>query len=656
MELALGRLKSSPFPPEVLEGLREEWFGCVEAALGVRSLELREVPPNQPFYLHAISSTARLLEDPDWEAIACQQDSYVTGVAIGFDEPAPHLPQVYEFKFKSGKLDDSEDEWHRDNYSSAKQTVEQLEQKFKEEEALGRMAPSTLPVLEQKYGKDRVRIASLGSLLKPDGSARPLHDGTHGVRVNNSIRMLNQQANPGPREVVHLVRSARQSQEATFCLTGDVTAAHRLFLVKENDWPLLCCRLRDDSPVIWYNKVGTFGISSSAFLWSRLFGVIGRCAARFLLTIWFYHLVYVDDVHANFAGKDKFHHLLMWLACFEMFGTPFAYKKFRGGLTSAFVGYELSYPDQRVGISESRGQWLLKWIEEVRASRFVVSVRRFAEFLGRLGFVSRLLVWLKAHLAPLYSWRAAVSVSAVARLPDTVILTLEYLSLTFKDMSFKVAAARTLRREGVAFRTDAKCADGYVVLGGWECSGTTKDSRWFSLRLTPDEAPYLFDPEGHSQWASASAELLATLAALHAFGHLEGSAQRRIMTVEVLAQTDNKANEGLAKKGSTTRWPLLMINMQLSHLLMKASLKLTLGWRPRDQNQEADALTNEVFDLFDDRRRICLQYSDLPLSFLHSLYKARLVQTSSRQADAVLDAAIGKPRFKGKRKREKSPW
>ena len=125
MELALGRLKSSPFRPEVLEGLREEWFGCVEAATGARSSELREIPPNQPFYLHAISSTARLLEDPDWEAIACQKDSYVTGVAIGFDEPAPHLPQVYEFKFKSRKLDDSEDEWHRDNYSSAKQTIEQ---------------------------------------------------------------------------------------------------------------------------------------------------------------------------------------------------------------------------------------------------------------------------------------------------------------------------------------------------------------------------------------------------------------------------------------------------------------------------------------------------------------------------------------------------
>ena len=452
------------------------------------------------------------------------------------------------------------------------------------------------------------------------------------------------------------MRSAKQSQEATFCITGDVTAAHRLFLVREADWPLLCCRVHSDSPVVWYNKVGTFGISSSAFLWSRLFGIIGRCSARFLLTLWFYHLVFVDDVHANFAGRDKFQHLLMWLACFEMFGTPFAYKKFRGGLTSAFVGYELSYPDQRVGISESRGQWILKWVAEARASKFVVSVRRFAEFLGRLGFVSRLLVWLKAHLAPLYSWRAAVNESSVARMPDTVILTLEYLDLTLRDMSFKVATARTTKREGVAFRTDAKCADGYVVLGGWDCSGTTQESRWFSLRLTPSEAPYLFDSEGHSQWASASAELLATLAALQVFGHLDPSPVRRLITIEVLAQTDNKSNEGLSKKGTTTKWPLLMVNMQLTHLLMKASLKLNLGWRPRDQNQEADDLTNEVFDRFSQELRIPLQYTDLQLSFLHSLYEARLSQVSTREAEAVRDTVKGRPRFGGERKRDKTPW
>ncbi|CAE7226635.1 FCPC [Symbiodinium sp. CCMP2592] len=577
MELALGRLKESPFTPEMLRVLRKEWFSCIEAASGGKCTDLDVVPSGQPFFLHAVSATARLLQDPDWKA-------------------------VYEYKHKSRKLDESDVEWHRENYSSANETSDQLEKKFAEEEALGRMAPSTLP------------------------------------------------------EVVHLVRSAKQSQEATFCLTGDVTAAHRLFLVREADWPLLCCKVRNDTPVVWYNKVGTFGISSSAFLWSRLFGIIGRCTARFLLTLWFYHLVFVDDVHANFAGREKFHHLLMWLACFEMFGTPFAYKKFRGGLTSAFVGYELSYPDQRVGISESRGQWLLKWIAEARSSKFVVSVRRFAEFLGRLGFVARLLVWLKAHLAPLYSWRAAVNDSSVARMPDTVILTLEYLDLTFRDMTFKVAAARSVKRAGVAFRADAKCADGYVVLGGWDCAGTTQESRWFSLRLTPSEAPYLFDSEGHSQWASASAELLATLAALHIFGHLEAGPTRRLMKVEVLAQTDNKSNEGLTRKGSTTRWPLLMVNMQLTHVLMKAGLRLNLGWRPRDENQEADDLTNEIFDRFSEELRVPVQYSELPLSFLHTLYEARRAQLSSREVDSIRDTVGGRPRFRGKRKREKSPW
>ena len=89
---------------------------------------------------------------------------------------------------------------------------------------------------------------------------------------------------------------------------------------------------------------------------------------------------------------------------------PFAYKKFRGGLTSAFVGYELSYPDQRVGISESRGQWLLKCIDEAKAAKFVVSVRRFA-VLGQTRVCFQAVGLAKGPLGPS---RAAVSDNAVA--------------------------------------------------------------------------------------------------------------------------------------------------------------------------------------------------------------------------------------------------
>ena len=90
-ELALGRLQSSPFSLEQLRGLRAEWFQCIETFLGGGCSWAGEVADSQPFFLRAIS-----------EAVACQEDSYVTGVSIGYDRPVEHLPKV-----KSRKLDDS---------------------------------------------------------------------------------------------------------------------------------------------------------------------------------------------------------------------------------------------------------------------------------------------------------------------------------------------------------------------------------------------------------------------------------------------------------------------------------------------------------------------------------------------------------------------
>ena len=116
-------------------------------------------------------------------------------------------------------------------------------------------------------------------------------------------------------------------------------------------------------------------------------------------------------------------------------------------------------------------------------------------------------------------------------------------------MSFKVSASRIVRKGGVAFRTDAKCTDGLVVLGGWECCGPAARARWFSIKVGPDVAPFLFDKEGKSQWASASAELLATIAALYTFRHLEPQGMRRSMTVELRAETDNQSNERLCQEG-----------------------------------------------------------------------------------------------------------
>ena len=111
---------------------------------------------------------------------------------------------------------------------------------------------------------------------------------------------------------------------------------------------------------------------------------------------------------------------------------------------------------------------MVEWIDKAQSDSFVVVSRDFAEFLGRLGFVSQVLVWLKPHLSPLYAWSAATASGTVGKLPQTVILTMLYLRRQLAEVSFMVSAKRPTYVSSEVFRTDAKCEDGRVVLAGWE--------------------------------------------------------------------------------------------------------------------------------------------------------------------------------------------
>ena len=117
---------------------------------------------------------------------------------------------------------------------------------------------------------------------------------------------------------------------------------------------------------------------------------------------------------------------------------------------------------------------------------------------------------------------------------------------------------------------DAKCEDGRVVLAAWEVCDDALKAKWFRVVLSPHEAPYLFK-EGKAQWASSSAELLASYVALFAFGLVSESRSRKVIPFLISAGTDNRANEFLSVKRSTTKWPLMLINMQLSHVLASSS-------------------------------------------------------------------------------------
>ena len=643
-KLVTGKLQSSPFTEELLMKVRTRI-----AALLRDPEDAMTKDTGQPFYLRLLAQWLEVYQDPDVDCLVSNSDSFATGVNVGVEDPLPRSPQIFPPKVKHRRLDDTEFNPIADNYVSGQLSAKELEEKFREEEALGRMEPSKMAVLKARFG-DKLRVAAMAAIVKPDGGVRPLHDATHSVMVNHAITYRDQLQCPGPAEVATVVREAVESREAPFCVSADIRAAHRLVKIREADWPYICCRSDSNSETVWINKTGTFGVSSAPYWWSKLFAAVGRFVGHVLQSSVFWHMVYVDDLHGAFTGERKFVCLWIWLLAFEVIGTPFGYHKFKGGFSSDFVGFHLRYDRCEVGITTKRGTWLIDWIKALEGKKFVVPAREFSEFLGRLSFVAQLLTWLKPHLAPLFAWGSVASPGLVGRLPDTVILTLKYILGELSSESFLVSARRPVYFETEQFRTDAKCADDYIVLGGWEL----KSKRWFSLRLTRKEVPYLFKPcGGGSQWASTSAELLASLTALHAFGWLSVASTRRTMALSLCGGTDNLANDSLSTKRSTTKWPLMLINMQLSAALSKARLNLRLRWRPREENVEADQLTNEIFEGFSPSLRVPLSFEDVDVRLVEELWETKLQFDAARQeskdSKKVADGSK-------KRKFEKSEW
>lgn len=401
------------------------------------------------------------------------------------------------------------------------------------------------------------------------------------------------------------------AKEAVFTLSADISAAHRRVKIRREDWRLLACRSETSSNVIWVNKVGTFGISSAPLWWARLFSLVGRLVMRVLGQEKLYQVVYVDDLHAAFIGERKFRNLWIMLALYEALGTPFAYKKFSGGVEAQFVGYKLDYKMVALGINEKRGAWLLEFLEALKKDKFTVHMRR-------LGFVSRVLCWMKPHLSPLYTWSAALDKGTVATMPKLVRLACIYIEQQLRPKAFMYSCKRPLVFEGDMFRTDAKCETGKVTFGGYHL----KDGRWFSLSVTPEEAPYLFKAHGDSQRASSPSELLAVMVALQIFGFLEELSERKNFNIVVQGGTDNRSIDQMLRKAATTRWPLVLVNMQLTDSMMRSGIRVCLQWRPRDENTIADD-TNGIFEQVDGTKRVLIRWKDVKLSLLNRLWEAR---------------------------------
>ena len=103
---------------------------------------------------------------------------------------------------------------------------------------------------------------------RQDGSVelRIVHDGTHGIHINSSIKVLDHVAHPAADDVQRILQECLESGVPYHAAVADVREAHRQIHVDPQDAPLQSCQLEPGGPV-FVNMVGTNGVASAGYWW-----------------------------------------------------------------------------------------------------------------------------------------------------------------------------------------------------------------------------------------------------------------------------------------------------------------------------------------------------------------------------------------------------
>ena len=89
--------------------------------------------------------------------------------------------------------------------------------------------------------------------------------------------------------------------------------------------------------------------------------------------------------------------------------------------------------------------------------------------------------------------------------------------------------------------------------------------------------------------------------------------------ISVTASGDNQSTGFILDKLSSTKYTMYLVLMELSEQMRLRNMIFSIAWRPCGENEEADALTNEVFTGFDPGLRVPLQWDKLEFLVLPHL-------------------------------------
>ena len=697
--MAQGGLEESPFPEENIRKITTNIRNVLKD-FGHDEGFTRDNDAEQLTEVRLVQSLLKALGDPDHYF----GEWWAKGVWLGSpDRPLPRARHLYDRKLKWALKD--EGEWlHGDwkaNYSSLQEHEEQVLRQYDEEVRDGLMTKMALGEALELYG-DNLVIAATGAIAKkgtvPGGEVRVIYDGTNGVFLNYGIKIRDQIKFPTAPDLKAVMAELHEEAGSNFSLVFDISKAHRRIPVLPEEWGRQACQVRGSaaataqgrrsregltgtrpgsraprplsrtdfsakelSETVYLNKVGTFGVTSAGYWWGRAGGSIMRLC-HYLIgfedALW--ALLYADD--GDLTGRTAFPErgLLLFFTVLAILRLPLSWKKLKGGVRYEWIGYMLDIGRFELGISASRAAWASRWLSEKAAERSV-PLGELREGLGRLQFLAGPIEHVRPFLGPLYAWASIGPKWARPKLPVMVVLIMRYLSEELRG-NHMMACEAPSEHLGDMFRMDAKAQGDLVVIGGWRVrgAGDPREAEWFSVTLTRATAPWAF-ARGDPFRTIAALELLGTLVSLVVLVPNEPRRSDASALISLTCSTDNQGNSYLLDRMLTTRYPLGVVLMELAHQMKLRRMVLRARWLPRDENQEADDLTNYEYRHFDPAKRIPVDLSKLGFDLMDSLlrhgdeYMADLERerASEKRKAATRGAMRGAKR---KPLRETDPW